>query len=98
MPSTKTNRQLLSRGTDVYARKKQKKSVGVEHVEFNPEDRAEYLTGFHKRKMKRKEMAAEASAKRAKQEHLEERKSVSLINFMFIQYTLLTFSNNLFIY
>lgn len=40
---------------------------------------SEYLTGFHKRKVARKEKAAEYAKKRAHEEHLAERKRVSLI-------------------
>lgn len=39
---------------------------------------SEYLTGFHKRKVARKEKAAEYAKKKAHEEHLAERKRVSL--------------------
>ncbi len=108
--AVKTNREILSRGSDIYARKKFK-THGVDEVSFDRGARAwvpfllcngtyiydqtiyiantilfffssiysEYLTGFHKRKVARKEKAAEYAKKRAHEEHLAERKRVSLI-------------------
>lgn len=47
-----------------------------EEISFNPDSRAEFLTGFHKRKVQRAKKAQEAAEKRAKEERRETRKKV----------------------
>lgn len=48
-----------------------------EKISFDPEARAEYLTGFHKRKVARAKHAQEENAKREKEERLRFRREVS---------------------
>ncbi|KAM0345151.1 hypothetical protein ACHAPU_006786 [Fusarium lateritium] len=56
--------------------KKRKNVSAVEEVEFDFDARAEYLTGFHKRKQQRIKNAQEENAKRAREEKLEMRKQL----------------------
>ena len=56
--------------------KKRKKTFGVEEVIYDENARADYLSGFHKRKLQRVKHAQEEAAKREKQEKLESRKQV----------------------
>lgn len=53
-----------------------KRKFAVEEVSFDDKARAEYLTGFHKRKLQRVKNAQEAAAKRARQEKIEFRRQV----------------------
>ncbi len=50
----------------------------VAEITFDPAARTEYLTGFHKRKLQRKENAREQAVKREKEERVEERRQVSI--------------------
>lgn len=70
-----TNRELLTKGDQIYARKKNKK-FGVDEVTFDRDARKEYLTGFHKRKVQRKEKAAERAKEMERQEKIEARKKL----------------------
>lgn len=58
------------------ASRKRKATSAVEEVNFDFDARAEYLTGFHKRKQQRIKNAQEEAARRARQEKLEMRKQV----------------------
>ena len=49
----------------------------VEEITFDTSARAEFLTGFHKRKVQRAKHAAEIAEKRAREERREFRKKVS---------------------
>lgn len=55
---------------------KRRKTNQIEEITFNPSARQEYLTGFHKRKLQRKENAREAALKREKEERVRERRQV----------------------
>ncbi|OGE52589.1 hypothetical protein PENARI_c010G07225 [Penicillium arizonense] len=48
----------------------------VEEINFNTEDRQEWLTGFHKRKLQRAKHAQEAAEKRYKEEKRADRKKL----------------------
>ncbi|KAG1056373.1 hypothetical protein G6F43_001741 [Rhizopus delemar] len=68
------NTDILSAGSKVYAKKRKAKKETVEYVEFDPEKRTEFLTGFHKRKVERKNRTKEKYAALAKEEKLRSRK------------------------
>ncbi|CAO3691380.1 hypothetical protein G6F70_005082 [Rhizopus microsporus] len=68
------NTDILSAGSKIYAKKRKAKQETVEYVEFDPKKRQEYLTGFHKRKLERKNKAREKYAKLAKEEKLRSRR------------------------
>lgn len=58
--------------------KKRKLTVtAVEKIDFDPSARAEYLTGFHKRKVARQKFAQDEAAKKEKEEKLRLRKEVN---------------------
>ena len=56
--------------------KKRKVVHAVDEVSFDNDARAEYLTGFHKRKVQRQKHAQEIAAQKARQERNEFRKQV----------------------
>ncbi|PUU78406.1 nucleolar protein 12-domain-containing protein [Tuber borchii] len=53
-----------------------RKRLAVEEISFDPEQRREYLTGFHKRKLARAKKAREEIEKAAKAERLEDRRKL----------------------
>lgn len=58
--------------------KKRKFQHSVEEIKFDNDSRADYLTGFHKRKLQRTKNAQEQAAKKAREEKIELRKRVWL--------------------
>ncbi|KAI1765549.1 nucleolar protein 12-domain-containing protein [Hypoxylon sp. FL1150] len=56
--------------------RKRKAQHSVEEIKFDNDSRADYLTGFHKRKLQRAKNAQEQAAKRARQEKIEFRKQI----------------------
>ncbi|KAF9980421.1 hypothetical protein BGZ65_005128, partial [Modicella reniformis] len=68
------NAQLLSSGLEVYSKKRKARQEQVAEVTFNAEARKEYLTGFHKRKVHRQNVAREIAKKKEHEEKLEARK------------------------
>ncbi|KAI1115849.1 nucleolar protein 12-domain-containing protein [Nemania sp. NC0429] len=56
--------------------KKRKRQHAIEEIKFDDGARAEYLTGFHKRKLQRVRNAQEQAAERARQEKIEARKQL----------------------
>ncbi|KAI0840207.1 nucleolar protein 12-domain-containing protein [Hypoxylon sp. FL0890] len=54
--------------------KKRKVQHSIEEIKFDNDARADYLTGFHKRKLQRIKNAQEQAAQRARQEKIEFRK------------------------
>ncbi|CAN6608762.1 ribosomal RNA-processing protein 17 [Trichomonascus vanleenenianus] len=74
MPQRRSNRELLTRGDRAYAKKKASQ-FGVEEVSFDREQRTDYLTGFHKRKVQRKEHAIKKAKELEKLEKQEQRKA-----------------------
>ncbi|KAG0083762.1 pre-60S ribosomal particles component [Podila epicladia] len=69
-----SNTQLLSSGADIYAKKRKARQEQLAEVTFDPEARKEYLTGFHKRKVHRQNVARELAKQREHEEKLEARK------------------------
>ncbi|CUS09598.1 unnamed protein product [Tuber aestivum] len=53
-----------------------RKRPGVEEISFDAEQRREYLTGFHKRKLARAKKAREEAEKAARAERLEDRRKL----------------------
>lgn len=74
MPPSRSNRQILTQGKK-YANKKLKK-FGTDEVAFNKDDRLEYLTGFHKRKLQRQKKAREFNQEQDRLTRIEERKNM----------------------
>ncbi|KAK4511502.1 Cse1 domain-containing protein [Mucor velutinosus] len=68
------NTDILSAGSKVYAKKRKAKKETVESVEFDDASRTEFLTGFHKRKVERKNKTKEKYALLAKEEKLRNRR------------------------
>ncbi|KAF1799549.1 nucleolar protein 12-domain-containing protein [Mucor lusitanicus] len=68
------NTEILSAGSKVYAKKRKAKKETVESVEFDDASRTEFLTGFHKRKVERKNKTKEKYALLAKEEKLRNRR------------------------
>ncbi|KAI1805511.1 nucleolar protein 12-domain-containing protein [Daldinia bambusicola] len=56
--------------------KKRKAQHSIEEIKFDNDARADYLTGFHKRKLQRIKNAQEQAAERARQEKIELRKQL----------------------
>ncbi|KAG0028748.1 pre-60S ribosomal particles component [Podila clonocystis] len=69
-----SNTQLLSSGADIYAKKRKARQEQLTEVTFDPDARKEYLTGFHKRKVHRQNVARELAKQREHEEKLEARK------------------------
>jgi ribosomal RNA-processing protein 17 len=60
--------------------KRRKTISAIEEINFDFDARADYLTGFHKRKVQRAKQAQEEAAKKAKVERIAARKQVSLVS------------------
>jgi ribosomal RNA-processing protein 17 len=60
--------------------KRRKTASAIEEINFDFDARADYLTGFHKRKVQRAKQAQEEAAKKAKEERIAARKQVSLLS------------------
>ncbi|KAI0540976.1 nucleolar protein 12-domain-containing protein [Xylaria digitata] len=56
--------------------KKRKRQHAIDEIKFDDDARAEYLTGFHKRKLQRSKHAQEQAAERARLEKIEARKQL----------------------
>ena len=56
--------------------KRRKTTSGIEEIIFDFDARADYLTGFHKRKVQRAKQAQEEAAKKARGERIAARKQV----------------------
>lgn len=56
--------------------KKRKTEHKIEEISFDDEKRADYLTGFHKRKVARVKIAQVEAAKKAREERIQMRKQV----------------------
>lgn len=63
--------------------KKRKTEHKIEEINFDFEKREDYLTGFHKRKVARVKLAQAEAEKKAREERLELRKTVSSTFSMF---------------
>lgn len=69
-----TNEQVLTRGDRKYAAKKRTKQAA--EVSFDESARADFLTGFHKRKLERREKARAKAAELNRQQRLAERRKI----------------------
>lgn len=69
-----STRDVLTRGDRKYAAKKAHKDNSTESVSYDPSKRKEYLEGFHKRKVARREAAKKRAEEIARQERIEQRK------------------------
>ncbi|KAJ2781318.1 hypothetical protein H4R18_002946 [Coemansia javaensis] len=69
-----TTAAALSRGAQVYARKRKARQEQVEEVQFDPRQRRTFLTGFHKRKVQRREQAQAQAAAQSREERLATRR------------------------
>jgi ribosomal RNA-processing protein 17 len=56
---------------------RKKRKTQIEEIEFKPDDREEYLTGFRKRKQQRVKLAQAEAAKKAREARNESRRKVS---------------------
>lgn len=72
--STRTNREILTKGSKY--RQKQAKKFGVEEVVFDKDSRHDYLTGFHKRKVERQKKAKKFHEEKDRLARIEDRKQV----------------------
>ncbi|KAJ2073527.1 hypothetical protein GGI01_001062 [Coemansia sp. RSA 376] len=68
------NAALLTSGSKVYAKKRKAKKEQVEKVEFDPKARRSFLTGFHKRKLERRENAIAQAKAKDREDYLEVRR------------------------
>ena len=59
-------------------KKRRKASHNAEEIIFNVEERQDYLSGFHKRKVQRQKQAQTEAAKREREEKLAARKHVRI--------------------
>jgi ribosomal RNA-processing protein 17 len=59
--------------------KKRKRHHTIEEIKFDDAARAEYLTGFHKRKLQRAKNAQEQAAKQAREDKILARKQVRTV-------------------
>lgn len=59
--------------------KKRKIEHKIEEISFDTDARADYLTGFHKRKLQRSKQAQVEAEKKAREERIQIRKQVSFL-------------------
>jgi hypothetical protein len=59
--------------------KRRKTNSAIDEIHFDFDARADYLTGFHKRKVQRARQAQEEAAKKAKEERIAARKQVIIL-------------------
>lgn len=69
-----TNHDLLTRGDEVFAKKKAYGKRRLEEITFDPELRKDYLTGFRKRKLERKRKGQQHAKELERKERIEERR------------------------
>lgn len=60
-------------------KKRRKGEPAIEEITFNFDDREEYLTGFHKRKLQRIKHAKEEALKREREEKVANRRAVGML-------------------
>ena len=68
-------------------RKKRKSASAIEEITFDFNDREEYLTGFHKRKLQRIKHAKQEAAKKEREDKIAARKIVCA-NLLFSPFAL----------
>ncbi|OCH89014.1 hypothetical protein OBBRIDRAFT_44109 [Obba rivulosa] len=69
-----TNLAALTKSHKIIASKKRAKREQIKEIVFDDTARREFLTGFHKRKLQKKETAIQRAKEREKQERLEARR------------------------
>ncbi|KAI0051193.1 hypothetical protein FA95DRAFT_1554767 [Auriscalpium vulgare] len=69
-----SNVAVLTRSQQIVAAKKRQKREQVKEITFDDDARREFLTGFHKRKLAKKEEGKEKAKLREKNERLEARR------------------------
>ncbi|GMM37748.1 Rrp17 protein [Saccharomycopsis crataegensis] len=74
MPKKQSNKDILTRGQKYFESKKARPQPA--EITFDPENRNEYLTGFHKRKLQRQKVAKDFKEKQLHQERLDERQRI----------------------
>jgi len=68
----------VKKGLLLTAPKKRKRGHALEEVNYDPDARAEYLTGFRKRKLQRIKVAKELAAEQERQDKIRARKQVRI--------------------
>lgn len=68
----------IKKGLPTPPLKKRKRTHAVEEVNYDPDARAEYLTGFRKRKLQRIKVAQEAAKEQERQDKIRARKQVRI--------------------
>lgn len=68
-------------------KRRRKGEPAIEEITFNFNEREEYLTGFHKRKLQRIKHAKEEALKREREEKVANRKAVGLLKGSIIGFT-----------
>ncbi|KAI0351051.1 hypothetical protein OH77DRAFT_1439482 [Trametes cingulata] len=69
-----SNLAVLTKSHNIVAAKKKAKREQIKEIVFDDDARREFLTGFHKRKLQKKEAAKQKAKEREKQERLEARR------------------------
>ncbi|KAI0312974.1 nucleolar protein 12-domain-containing protein, partial [Amylostereum chailletii] len=69
-----SNTKILTRSHNIVASKKRQKREQVKEILFDDDARREFLTGFHKRNLQKKEAGKKRAIEREKQERLEMRR------------------------
>ncbi|ORZ21593.1 nucleolar protein 12 [Absidia repens] len=65
------NTDILSAGSKVYEKKRRMKKETVEAIDFDFDKRQEFLTGFHKRKLERKQASRDKYKEKERQERIK---------------------------
>lgn len=73
-----SNVAVLTHENKIWSRKKKQKKEQVKEVLFDDTARREFLTGFHKRKLARKEAGKAKALEKERQHRLEERREVQI--------------------
>lgn len=68
------------------AKRRKVSTSAVEELNFDPDARKEFLTGFHKRKVQRAKHAQEIAERRAKEERVETRRKVCTVAISYFKY------------
>lgn len=63
-------------------RKRRKGEPAIEEITFDFDDREDYLTGFHKRKLQRIKHAREEASKKEREERIAARKAVRALHLL----------------
>ena len=72
MAPAKSNKEVLTRGKNYLDKKAQK--YGADEIVFDKESRKDFLTGFHKRKLKRQQQGKKIQEEKERLQRVEERR------------------------